>query len=160
MKRKKIATAALTVADVNAQLPGSAKEIAAVLKFNIAWFRNALAAVNIAVEDLNNQGECKAALITYYQCLETAESEVEATKALRQEVEEVVVPSSHTLWARGALLKNAPLPNKTAGLNWKVNSTTDRGLMAGGLRSLMGQYVASLQVHDTPRFPHSAVVAV
>ena len=46
--------------------------------------------------------------------------------------------SSHALRARGALLKNAPLPNKIARLNWKANSTTDLGLMAGSLRSLMG----------------------
>ena len=46
--------------------------------------------------------------------------------------------SSRTLRARGALLKNAPLPHKTAGLNWKANSTTDLGLMARSPLALMG----------------------
>ena len=77
------------MADVNAQLPGPGKEIAVVFKFKIAWVREAQASVNITVENLNDQGECKAALITYYQGPNTAESEVEATKALRPEVEEV-----------------------------------------------------------------------
>ena len=148
------------MADVYAQLSGPGKEIAVVFKFNIAWARVALAAVGITVEDRNDQGECKAALITYYQGLNTAESEVEATRALRQEGEEVDAPkaalanqirakeaagapspsavsSSHALRARGFLLKNAPSPNKTAGLNWKANSTTGLGLMAGGLGSLV-----------------------
>ena len=81
-----------------------------------------------------------------YQGLNTAKLEVEATKELRQEVEEVDTPkaaladqirvkeaaeapspsavsSSHALRAKGGLLKNPPSPNKTAGLNWKVNST-------------------------------------
>ena len=70
------------MADVNAQLPGPGKEIAVVFKFNIAWVREAMAAVDITVENLNDQGKCKAALITYYQGLNTAESKVEATKAL------------------------------------------------------------------------------
>ena len=80
----------LPVADVNAvnaQNPGTGKETAGVFKSGISWVRKALTAVGIAVEDLSDQGECKAALITYYRGLNTAESEVEATKALRQEVD-------------------------------------------------------------------------
>ena len=42
---KDYVTAALTVADVNAQLSGSGKEIAAVFKFKISWVREALTAV-------------------------------------------------------------------------------------------------------------------
>ena len=49
------ATVALDVADVNALLPGPGKEIAIVIKFNIAWARKALAAVKITVEDLSDQ---------------------------------------------------------------------------------------------------------
>ena len=174
--------------------------------------------MGIKVDNLTEPGECKAALIKYYRGLNTAGSEFEATKALRQEVEatkaapayqirvkvaaevpaaqakaaaqkkaqaaeaaatadrekaeaaaashntakskvgaakaaladqirakEVVVTpstsavsSSHALRAKGALLKNAPSPHKAAGLNWKATSTTGLGLMAGGLRSLMG----------------------
>ena len=88
----------------------------------------------ITVENLNDQGECNAALITQDQGLNTTKSEVEATKALRQEVLEADAPkaaladqireeaavatspsavsSSHALRARGALLKIAPSPNK------------------------------------------------
>ena len=154
--KKGSTTAELTVTEVKAQLPGPEKEITAVFRFNIAWVREALAAVNIAVEDLSDPGECKAALITYYQGPSTAESEVdvaearrqeaeevgeskaEATKALRPEVEEADASSRRALWVRGALLKNAPFPHKTAGLNWKANSTTGLGLMAGSPGSLMG----------------------
>ena len=78
---------ALTVADVSAQLPGPGKEIAIAVNFNTAWVRGALAAVAIEADNLTEPGECKAALITYYRGLNTAESEVEATKALRQEVD-------------------------------------------------------------------------
>eukprot|EP00614_Pseudopedinella_elastica_P019335 CAMPEP_0172650692 /NCGR_PEP_ID=MMETSP1068-20121228/242422_1 /TAXON_ID=35684 /ORGANISM="Pseudopedinella elastica, Strain CCMP716" /LENGTH=255 /DNA_ID=CAMNT_0013465061 /DNA_START=818 /DNA_END=1586 /DNA_ORIENTATION=+ len=139
------------------ELPGPGKEIATVFKLNIAWLRDALAVVGIKVDNLTEPGECKAALIKYYQGLNTAESEVEATKALRQEVEatkaaladqirakEVVVTpspsavsSSHALRAKGTLLKNAPSPHKTAGLNWKATSPIGLGLMAGSLRTLM-----------------------
>ena len=100
------------------------------------------------VDDLSDKGECKAALIKYHQDPNTAASVVEATKAqgpntAASEVEatkaqEVTVSSSHNLRARGALLKAAPVPNKTAGLNWKANSTTGPGLMAGSVGSLMG----------------------
>ena len=41
------------------------------------------------VEDPSDHGECKAALITYYQGPNTAESAVEETKARRQGAEEV-----------------------------------------------------------------------
>ena len=47
-------------------------------------------------------------------------------------------PFRYTLRAKGALLQNAPSPNKTAGLTWKAPLTTDLGLMAGSPGSLMG----------------------
>ena len=47
-------------------------------------------------------------------------------------------PFRYTLRAKGALLQNAPSPNKTAGLTWKAPSTADLGLMAGSPRALMG----------------------
>ena len=56
--------------------------------------RIALAALGITVEDLSDQGVCKAALIMYYQGPNTAESEVEATKALRQEGEKANAPKA------------------------------------------------------------------
>ena len=74
MKRKR--TLSPTVADVNAQLPGPGKETSVVFKSSIAWVRGALAAVGIKVGNLTESGECKAALITNYRGLNTADSEV------------------------------------------------------------------------------------
>ena len=45
------------------ELPGPGKEIATVFKLNIAWLRDALAAVGIKANNLTEPGECKAALI-------------------------------------------------------------------------------------------------
>ena len=55
--------AALSVAEVNGQLPGPGLEIETVLDFKISWVREALAAVGIKVDDLGNKGKCRAALI-------------------------------------------------------------------------------------------------
>ena len=65
--------AALTVADVKAQLPRPGSEIAAVYLFKIAWVRDALdllrdtlTARGIPIPDRDDAGECKAALVKYY----------------------------------------------------------------------------------------------
>ena len=72
--------AALSVAEVNGQLPGPGLEIETVLDFKISWVREALAAVGITVGDLSHKAECKAALIKYYRDLNTAASKAETTK--------------------------------------------------------------------------------
>ena len=56
--------AALSVVEVNAQLPGPGNKIAVFFKFIISWVREALAAVNITGNDLGDHGECKSDLIT------------------------------------------------------------------------------------------------
>ena len=138
---KQMNSFAFAVADVNAQLPGPRNEIATVFKFDIAWVRDALAAVDIKVDNLTEPGECKAALITFHQGRNTAEcqenKEVDAPKAalailIRAKeatatTSPLAVSSSHAFRAKGALLKNVPSPHKTAGLNWKATSTTNLG---------------------------------
>ena len=68
-------TTELTEANVDDLLPATGKKIATVYKFNIAWVRAALAALEIAVEDTNDLGECKATLSTYFIKLNAAKSE-------------------------------------------------------------------------------------
>ena len=81
MKIISVEAGELFVADVGAVRPGSGKGMAVVIKFNIPWVRKALAAVNITVGDLSDHGECKAALIKYYQGLNTDASVDETTGA-------------------------------------------------------------------------------
>ena len=52
------AEAALSVAEVNIELPGPGQEIETALDYKISWVREALAAVGIMVEDLSNKGKC------------------------------------------------------------------------------------------------------
>ena len=128
--------AALPVADVKLQLPGPEKEIAVVFKFTAPWVGEALTAAGINVGDLRDHGEFKTALIKYYQGLNTAVSEIRATEATgapspsagaASEVRATEATGApllsagslrHILWAKGALLQNAPSLNKisTAGL--------------------------------------------
>ena len=55
--------AALSVVEVNDQLPGPGLETETALDFKISWVREALAAVGIKIDDLGNKGKCRAALI-------------------------------------------------------------------------------------------------
>ena len=82
--------AALTLADVRAQLPRSGSEISVVYTSRIAWVRDALdvprdaqAALDIPIPDRDDAGECKAALVKYYLALNTTTaSRAEAPQAL------------------------------------------------------------------------------
>ena len=64
--------------------------------------------MGITVEDLSDQGECKAAHITYYQGPSTAESEVEVAKALRQEVDAPKAALADQIWAKEAAEASPP----------------------------------------------------
>ena len=123
---EKYSTPALTEAGVGDLLPATGKEFAAVYKFNINWVRSALAALEIAVDDQSDLGECKAALAKCYiklnaakSDLNTATSEVgavggSATKSTAKNDAHV-----RALRDRGVLLKKAPSPQMVAGLHWK-----------------------------------------
>ena len=93
----------------------------------------------ITVGDLSDHGECKAALITYYQGPSTVESEVRTTEATGtpppsagaasevRATEATGAPSPsagffrHTLRAKGALLQNAPSLNKTSTAGLRID---------------------------------------
>ena len=81
--------AVLTVADIKAECARVGSEFAVVSIFTFAWVRDALgalqgalAALDIAIADRRDPGECKAALATYYQALNaTTASGAEAPQA-------------------------------------------------------------------------------
>ena len=109
-------TPVLTVADVNDLLPEIGKETATVYKSDIAWVRAALAALDIAVDDKSDLGECKAALSTYYMNLNASKSEVEEVGGSAAKSTAKGGALFRTIRARGVLLKNAPSPQKVPGL--------------------------------------------
>jgi len=136
-------TTELTDADANAVLPAAGKEFAALNKFNIDWVRSALAALEIAVGDKNDLGERKAALSTYYIKLNAAKSDLNAATS---EVEEVggrptksTANDNAIFWAlrdRGVLLKNAPSPQKDAGLHLKAHPKPGLAFLTDSSKSL------------------------
>ena len=113
-------------------------------KFNINWVRSALAALEIAVDDKNDLGECKAALSTYYIKLNAAKSDLNAATSEVEEVGGSATKSTakddahfRALRDRGVQLKNAPSPQKVACLHWKAHSKPDLAFLTGSLKSLM-----------------------
>ena len=61
--------ATLSVAAVRDACPPLGSEMAHVYNLRIAWVRDALDILGIALTDRNDHGECKAALARYYQDL-------------------------------------------------------------------------------------------
>ena len=97
-----------TVADVNDLLPEKGKDIATVQKFNTAWVRAALAALDIAVGDKSDLGECKAALSTYYMNLNAAKPKVGEVGGSAANSTTKGDSFFLAIRARGVLLKKAP----------------------------------------------------
>ena len=128
----------LSVAEVNDQPPGPGLEIATVLDFKISWVREALASVVIKVDDLSNKGKCRAALIKIYETLNNSAPKIKATKAQDPNTaasgggppKVAASPAAFSVSiqgrrAQGVLLKGAPTPNKTAGLQWTAHPKPD-----------------------------------
>ena len=69
------AVATLAVEAIKGKCPPHGPEVAVVYNFRIAWVRNALDILGIAVSDRRDSGVCKAALAQYYQDLNASRTE-------------------------------------------------------------------------------------
>ena len=96
-----------------------------------------MAALDIAVDDKSDLGECKAFLSTYYMNLNASKSEVEEVGRSAAKSTAKGGALFRTIRARGVLLKNALSPQKVPGIHWKAHPKPGLALMTESLKSLM-----------------------